>query len=118
MKYSLIKSDSEKYSGIERIFYNRGFLPEDIEHYLNVTEKDTNSASLLSNIKDGVRLLSKHILLKDKIGILVDADADGYTSAALVYNYLNDTFPIWSQNHLTYFIHEDKKHGLSEMVNI
>ena len=117
MKYSLIKPDSEKYSGIERIFYNRGFLPEDIEHYLNVTEKDTNSASLLSNIKDGVRLLSKHILLKDRIGILVDADADGYTSAALVYNYLNDIFPIWSQNHLTYFIHEDKKHGLSDSID-
>lgn len=117
MKYSLVKADSEKYSGIERIFYNRGFLPEDIHHYLNVTIEDTNSADLLKNIKDGVKILCKHISLRNKIGILVDADADGYTSAAIVYNYLSDIFPTWCKNYLTYFIHEDKKHGLSDSMD-
>ena len=38
-------------------------------------------------------MLAKHIVNQDKIFIQVDSDADGFTSAAALINYLNMRFP-------------------------
>lgn len=42
------------------------------------------------------------------------ADCDGFTSSALLINYLHDAFPIWVENHLTWYMHEGKQHGLND----
>jgi single-stranded DNA-specific DHH superfamily exonuclease len=36
------------------------------------------------------------------------------TSSALLINYLYDIFPSWVENHLIWYIHSGKQHGLSD----
>ena len=49
--------------------------------------------------------------------IIVDCDADGYTSAALFINYLYRIFPTWTENHLKWIMHSSKQHGLSDCMD-
>ena len=45
-------------------------------------------------------------------------DCDGFTSAALLINYLYDVAPQWVENHLEWFMHEGKQHGLNDCIDI
>ena len=67
---------------------------------------------MIQSIKDGAKLLIKHIYAGHKIFIQVDSDCDGYTSAALLINYLNRLFPGFVQNNISYRFHETKAHGI------
>ena len=50
---------------------------------------------LLMNMREGVKMLMKHVSANDRAFLIVDADADGYTSSAILMNYLNRHFPAW-----------------------
>lgn len=117
MRYTLLSEEIPFYTPIEQIFSNRGIPLPEINHYKNVSIKDTHSPELFENIEAGVSLLVKHLKNSNKTGILVDCDTDGFTSAALLYNYLYFLFPNWASRNLIYFIHEDKQHGLSDSVD-
>lgn len=67
---------------------------------------------LLTNMKEGAKMLISHIGQNDKIFIQVDADCDGYTSAAILINYLNCLFPHFVQTNISYRVHDGKQHGL------
>ena len=77
---------------LDTIFINRGFKQEDIYHYLNTTDEDLLDPKLLKNIDKGAEMLIKHIGHNDKIFVQVDDDCDGYTSSAILINYLNCLF--------------------------
>ena len=49
--------------------------------------------------------------------VIVDSDCDGYTSSALLLNYLYDLFPSFVLNNVKYYIHEGKEHGLSDVID-
>ena len=49
--------------------------------------------------------------------IIIDCDCDGYTSAALLINYLYKIFPTWVSEHLSWIMHDGKQHGLSDCIN-
>lgn len=66
----------------------------------------------------GVKTLFKSIYENTPCAMIVDADCDGMTSAALLSNYLYDLFPSWTYNNLTHLFHEGKKHGLSDMMDV
>ena len=117
MRYTLLSEEIPFYTPIEQIFSNRGIPLSEINHYKNVSIRDTHSPELFENIEAGVSLLVKHLKSFNKTGILVDCDTDGFTSAALLYNYLYFLFPNWASRNLIYFIHEDKQHGLSDSVD-
>lgn len=53
-------------------------------------------------------MLLKHIKNNDKIFIQVDSDCDGFTSSAILINYLNCLFPHFVQTNITYRLHEGK----------
>lgn len=116
MIYKLINSPNKSYSTIEQVLYNRGIKPEDMYHYLNTTDDDINSPLLLGEelVKKGAKMLLSNIKDNNDIFIIVDADCDGFTSAALLINYLYDSFPTFSENHISYYIHNGKQHGLSD----
>lgn len=65
---------------------------------------------------NGAKLLVKHIKEQNDAALVVDCDCDGFTSAALLYNFLWKLFPNWVEPHLHWFIHEDKEHGLADKV--
>lgn len=59
-----------------------------------------------------VQLLVKHLQDPNaSIAIIVDADFDGYSSAALLLNYIYARWPS-SINKFTYMLHDSKTHGI------
>lgn len=60
----------------------------------------------------GVTMLIQHIAANDDIMVQVDSDCDGFTSAAVIINYLYDLFPGFTSNHIFYRLHDGKEHGL------
>ena len=119
MKYQLINQPNKNFSAIQQVLYNRGIAENDILHYINLSDKDINSPLLLGqkNLKDGLKLLLNTISKNQNALIIVDCDCDGYTSAALLINYLYSIFPTWVNNHLTWIMHDSKQHGLSDCIN-
>lgn len=112
MRYQLIAPRDEALSAVEQVLFNRGINPKDIEHFKYPSVNDLVSPEKLEHIKDGVAMLISHIERNDKIFIQVDSDCDGYTSSAILINYLNCLFPHYVQTQISYRIHNGKQHGL------
>lgn len=85
----------------------------DLETFLNPSDSHDSDPLDFSGTEFGRKLLAEHILNDSLIAILIDADADGYTSAAVLYRYLKRIAPSIK---LEYIIHEDKAHGLTSTV--
>ena len=112
MRYQLIAPRDEALSAVEQVLFNRGINPKDIEHFKYPSVNDLVNPEKLEHIKDGVAILISHIERNDKIFIQVDSDCDGYTSSAILINYLNCLFPHYVQTQISYRIHDGKQHGL------
>lgn len=59
-------------------------------------------------------MLVKHLSNKTSISLLVDCDDDGYTSAALIYQYLKR---LDDDVNFTIYVHENKVHGLTDVID-
>ena len=116
MNYTLLNKNTEMYTDIRRVFVNRGVQPSEIEHYLNVSSDDENSPELLDNIKQGAQLFMTAAKHRDNVALVVDCDCDGFTASALLYNYWWRLLPNWVENNWQWFIHENKEHGLSDVI--
>ena len=119
MKYKLIKEPDNSLSAIQQILYNRGISLNQIHHYLNTSDLDINSFDGLGieNLKSAAAALVSTIQNKKNMLIVVDSDCDGYTSSAILLNYLYDLFPSFIENNVKYYIHEGKEHGLLDVMN-
>lgn len=118
MKYKLINPINPKYSTIMQILYNRGIPISNIPHYINTTDQDINPPTLLGEdkLKTAAATLVNTIKRNDKAVVIVDSDVDGFTSSAILINYLYDLFPSWVINNLSYFLHQGKEHGLNDHI--
>ena len=116
MKYQLINKPNQNFSTIQQILFNRGIAEKDILHYINLSDQDINSPLLLGeeNLKQGLFTILHKIQFNQNAVIIIDCDCDGYTSAALLINYLYKIFPTWVQHHLNWKMHDSKQHGLSD----
>lgn len=112
MKYQLINKDYESNDIVTQLFINRGFKTEDIPHYLNTTDEDILDSNLLKNIDEGAKMLLNHINSEKDLFIVPDVDADGFTSAAILINYIYTINPEYAKNHISYCINEGKHHGI------
>jgi single-stranded-DNA-specific exonuclease len=119
MRYQLIKPINPDYSTIEQILTNRGIKREDVYHYLNTTDDDISSPLELGekSLNAAAQSIIQHIFAKDKTLVICDCDCDGFTSAALLINYLYDLFPTYVETGLKWFVHEDKQHGLEDVMD-
>ena len=57
------------------------------------------------------------IAAQQKAIVIVDSDCDGFTSSAVLINYLHDVFPQWVENKLDYVLHSGKQHGLNDHID-
>lgn len=112
LEYQLIAPINPDYSVLEQVLTNRGINYEEIPHYLNTTKEDVLPPELILNIKEGAQLLAKH-LLKGRIYIQIDSDCDGYTSGAILLNYLHAWAPTAVESTITYGFHPIKDHGIN-----
>lgn len=95
MKYKLINTIHSNYSTIEQILTNRGIPLNEIHHYLHTTDEDINKPAAfgLECLKAAAAALIKTISENKDALVVVDCDCDGYTSSAVLINYLYDLFP-------------------------
>lgn len=116
MKYKIINKREKDLSLLLQVLKNRGI--EDVEHYLHVNDNDILNPLLLENMGEGVKMFLKNAELQVDTFLLVDADTDGMTSSAIIYNYARRLWPDWVDNHWKYFLHSGKKHGLSDCIDL
>lgn len=114
MEYQLINSVDPTKSIIQQVLNNRGI--KDVLHYLNTTDDDLNNPMLLANIEQAAHTLLRHCQ-NGKIYVQIDEDADGYTSGAILLNYLHRIIPSIVDCNFSYGLRDLKLHGI-DMDNI
>ena len=119
MKYKLINPPNELYSAKKQVLINRGLDPKEIEHYLNLTDADINDPSAFDDplLTGASGLVWQAIKNQDTVAVIVDCDCDGYTSAAILINFLYDIAPDFTENNVHWFMHEGKQHGLPDAMD-
>lgn len=113
MKYKLIAKPNKNYSPMQQILVNRGIDVKDIEHYLKTSDADILNPDLLDNMEEGVKRLVSAIKNQEKMFLIVDCDADGFTASAALVNYIYKVFPS-AMDLLSIQLHEGKEHGIEE----
>ena len=88
---------------------------DNIDDFLSPSEKNLQSWEDLDNIKLGVDLVKNTINDKKPYAILIDPDNDGFTSFAILYQYLKRLNP---EKEIEYFIHSAKQHGLEDTYQV
>ena len=88
---------------------------DNIDDFLSPSEKNLQSWEDLDNIKLGVDLVKNTINDKKPYAILIDPDNDGFTSFAILYQYLKRLNP---EKEIEYFIHSAKRHGLEDTYQV
>ena len=119
MKYELINELNNKYNTKQQILINRGIKEEDLVHYMNLTDEDINAPDCFGNdlLFSSATCLKAVIDAEEDICEIVDCDCDGYTSSATATNYLYDLNPDYVLNHVHWFMHEGKQHGLQDAMD-
>ena len=112
-----IKEDFTKNLLIDRHILNRDDK-EYSDKFFHPTLENECYPELLDNIEEGYELLMKHLMHEDRILICIDPDVDGYTSAAVLYNYLNDVIKPYFNFSLEYHIPDGKEHGLRTLMSM
>ena len=119
MKYKLINPPNDKYTAKGQILINRGMNEEDLVHYMNLTDDDINDPDIfgLDLLWDAASIITQTINTQNDICIIVDCDCDGYTSSAILINYLHDINPSFVEEHIHWFMHDSKQHGLADAMD-
>ena len=112
MNYVLNKVSGD-YSAIEQVLVNRGIPANLISLYLNLDNSVILDPYGLTNIECAAKRLLKAMINQEEIYVQVDSDCDGYTSAAVLINYLHCIFPSTVENKVRYGLHTKKHHGIS-----
>ena len=114
MRYRLKKEFSTDPSkALIEILKDRGVT--DIENFINPTFDNCElDAHKLKNIDAAAERLLYHLRRNSKILFIVDCDADGYTSASILWLYIKHIFP---EAQLEFTVHDHKQHGLDDKVD-
>ena len=113
MKTKLV-NENYKENYTDNLLINRGILADDLQKFYHPNVQLLQSPEAFKNIAQGLNLILKHISQQSNIAIVVDSDVDGFTSAAIIYQYLQKIAP---SLHLEYFLHSGKGHGLSDTID-
>lgn len=95
---------------IEKILYTRG---TDYS-FLNPSKDDEIPYTELDNIELAARRILKAVVRQEQVYVQVDSDCDGYTSSALLLNYLHLFAPSTIERNWKYGLHKGKLHGIAE----
>ena len=116
MKTKLVNKDI-RHDYTKELLLERGVREDQLENFLGEPSFDVlQSPVYFENAFDGLELFGQILNLNDneRILIVVDSDVDGFTSAAIFYNYLKSHKP---HIHIDYILHEGKGHGLSDLID-
>ena len=111
MKINLI-NDNFTDNYVENLLKARGV--ENVEDYFKPTAEYLQSPLDLKNIRTAAALYTRVVMNNGRILIVVDSDNDGYTSAAIIYQY---TIRLNCHCKIDYWLHEGKQHGLQDHID-
>lgn len=103
-----LRRGGEGMDTIERILYLRGTD----ESFLYPDAAYENDYRTLDNIESAARRLLRALVKQEHVYVQVDSDCDGYTSAALLLNYMHDIAPNTVERNWVYGLHKAKLHGI------
>lgn len=111
MKYKLINKDI-KSNYLKEFLTERGIT--DIDGFLNPSNIFLHDPEDLLNSKEAAEKVLDYVNNKAKILIIVDADVDGFTSSAIIYQYIKK---LDENADVDFILHEHKGHGLSDLID-
>lgn len=113
MKVNLINENFTS-NYLANLLHARGVV--NVEDFLQPTDKYLSDPGLLDNINQGARWLEETLNKENsKILIVVDCDVDGFTSGAIMWNYISAIAP---EQKMYFLLHEHKQHGLEDCCQI
>ena len=111
---------------MRQVLYNRGMqTKEDQDRWVNASFWiDMNSPFKFGkeNVETAVELMRLAVEHEAPLTVIVDSDADGFTSAAIFLNYMYDLYS-YNQSKdkvipkLKYILHNGKQHGLEDVID-
>lgn len=117
MKYIQKTTKTIKENFLKELLIDRQLIPANDEdyqaRYFSPKKDNLEDFALLDNIMAGAECLEKHIKNKNRIYLVVDSDIDGFTSSAILYNYLMENF---KDINIEYHIPDGKEHGLDTIM--
>ena len=114
MKTRLV-NENFKENYLDNLLIARGLKKNELNYFYNVpNDSELEGPILLDNAPEGAKLLFKTIDNDGNICIIVDSDVDGFTSAAIIYQYIKFLKP---DILVDYILHEGKGHGLSDTID-
>ena len=119
MKYKLINPPNPRYSAKQQVLINRGIAEQDLIHYMNLTNADISDPFSFDKetVIEACELLMHNINFDKKICVIIDSDCDGFTSSAILINYIYDIKPDFVKNNIFWRFHEGKQHGLEDSMD-
>lgn len=123
MKYMQTTSYTIKEDFLKNLLIDRGIIPENNKEYhqkfFKPTRENMCDPLKLDHMEEGYNLFTKHLAAGNKFYFVVDSDADGITSSAVMINYmenhLKEKYPNFT---IDYHIPDGKEHGLDTLMNI
>ncbi|MGI6168444.1 MAG: DHH family phosphoesterase [Christensenellales bacterium] len=107
MQFQLIGKNDYLINPIEVILHNRGI--KNIDNFLTVNKNHTYHYSQLKNIDKAVDCLLEHLQNNNIMFIQIDGDCDGFTSSALLFNYIKLIYP---NSNIIWNTPKGKEHGI------
>ena len=90
---------------------------QDTNLFLNLTDKVLEDYKNYDNMDIGSKTYLKHVNDENKIGIVIDFDCDGFTSASEMYLYTKDVCNKLNKSfNVEYLMHDHKSHGLDNNI--
>lgn len=117
IKYQLYKETVQGRSTKERLLYNRGIDANNQEKWLLAGKSNYNDWRLLDNMESAVEKVHNAVENFLPTVIVQDCDCDGYTSTAIMINYLYMRSPNFVKQCVRVIGHSGKQHGLSDLMN-
>lgn len=123
MKYMQTTSYTIKEDFLKNLLIDRGIIPENDNEYhqkfFKPTRENMYDPLRLDHMEEGYNLFTKHLAAGNRFYFVVDSDADGITSSAVMINYmenhLREQYPNFT---IDYHIPDGKEHGLDTLMNI
>ena len=96
---------------LEEYLKTLGIAPEVVSHFMNEPcAEDQDNPFLLTNMNEAVEKAYYNLIMPDThMFVQVDSDTDGYTSSAVLINYVKRRFP---NAKVSYALHPGKEHGI------
>jgi len=109
MKVNLVNENFKDHY-LQNLLATRGVT--DLETFLHPPASCLQDPKWLWGIEEGAKWLTETLNKPDsKILLVVDSDVDGFTSSAIMWNYIKAIAP---EQDITYVLHNNKQHGLQD----